>query len=87
MRISRLLTQQRVRDDQPLNFGRALVDAQRAHRAIQALDGMADQHAAAAGDLHGLVDDALRRFGGEALGHGGVERDALAPTILRHAAR
>jgi hypothetical protein len=51
------------RDDDLLDLGGALVDAQRANFAIQRLDLAADPHAVAAEQLHGAVDDALRRFG------------------------
>ena len=39
-----------------LDFGRALVDAQRAHLAVELLDRMAAHHAEPAADLHRVVD-------------------------------
>ena len=60
---------ERAADDELLDLGRPLVDAQRAHAAVEALDGAAAHDAEAAVELHGAVDDALRGLGGEHLRH------------------
>ena len=52
------------RDHQVLDLCGPLVDPQRAHRAVEAVDRMLGEHAAPAENLHGVVDDALRRLGG-----------------------
>src|SRR5689334_16003078 len=64
-----LLLQQMLRDDEFLNLGGSLVNPERAHVTVKALDGIARNDAHAAVNLQRLVDDALRRLGGEELSH------------------
>ena len=61
MSASRL--EQVPRDHEPLDLGRALVDAGRPHLAIQPFDDGAVLYAEPAVNLHGTIDYALRRFG------------------------
>ena len=74
-------------DEQRLDLCRALVDAQRPDLAVEPLDRLPARHAAAAEELHGLVDHALRGLGGEELGHRGLARDPLAAASRVQAAR
>src|SRR5919112_2835436 len=70
-------------DDELLDLGRALVDAQRTDLAIQPLDDAAHRDAEAAEELHGVIDRALRGLGRVQLGHRRLARDAAAPDVLR----
>ncbi len=63
--------EQLARDDEFLNLGRALVDAQCPHVPIEPLDGLALRNAAGTEQLHRPIDDALRRFGRRHFCHGG----------------
>jgi hypothetical protein len=77
-----LVCQQLARDDQLLHLGGAFVDAQRADLAVQALHRLFADHAQAAPQLHGGVDDLLRAFGGHHLGHRRLARDVAALVAL-----
>src|SRR6185369_5207221 len=65
--------EQQPRDHQVLHLARALVDAERAHRAVEPVDRARGEHALAAQDLHRVVHDALRRLGGVELRHGRLQ--------------
>ena len=65
--ISLALLQDVARDDQLLDLAGALVDAQRTHLPVQALDRRAAHHALSAMDLHGPVHHALTRLVSEGL--------------------
>ena len=56
-------------DDELLDLGRPLVDAERANLAVEPLDDARRDDAEPAVELHGAVDDALRGLGREHLGH------------------
>src|SRR5437870_1015649 len=56
-------------DHEVLDLGRALVDPERAHRAVQPVDRVRRHDARPAQDLHRVVHDALPRLGGERLRH------------------
>jgi len=60
-----ILFQELSGDDEFLDFGGALVDAQRADVAVHALDDGAANQAGASVDLDRAVDDASGGFGGE----------------------
>src|ERR1043165_7294572 len=83
--ISLALLQDVARDDQLLDFAGPLVDAQRAHFPVEALDGGAAHHALTAVDLDGPVHDALGGLGREELGRRAPPPpppDPLRPAIL-----
>src|ERR1041385_3779536 len=56
-------------DDLPLDFGRALVDARRAHLTVEVLEQVAVLEGPGPVDLDRGVDGSLRRLGGEELRH------------------
>src|SRR5262245_55884830 len=68
--------QRLARDDDLLDIGGALVDAQCPDLAIEALDDMAAPHTVATVELHGLVDHLLCAVGGKQLRHGRFAGDA-----------
>src|SRR5438105_10846779 len=76
------LLQELAGDDQLLDLAGALVDAEGAHLAVQALDGGAAHDALAAVDLHRPVHDALGGLGGEELGRRSLRADALRAAVL-----
>ena len=71
-----------ARDDEVLDLGRPLVDAQGANGPVQPVHGALGQDAPAAKDLHRIVHDPLRRLRGEGLRHRGLERDPLRAHVL-----
>src|SRR3972149_4300198 len=70
-------------DHELVDLRRALVDAQRAHLAVQALDGLGDGDAEAAPQRDRAVDHALRGFRRVHLGHRGLARDPRRALVLR----
>src|SRR5437870_1623910 len=77
-----LFLQQMPRDDEVLDLRRPLVNAERTHRAVEPLDGVVVDEAAAAEDLQRLVDDLLRRLRGERLRHGRLHGHAVGAAVL-----
>ena len=62
------LLQKLTGDNELLDFGGALVDAQGADVAIEAFDDGSTDQAGAAVNLNGAVDDSAGSFGGKQLG-------------------
>src|SRR6266498_1985973 len=66
-----LVAEQLPGDDRALDLGGALVDARRAHVAVEVLEQVPADQRAGAVDLHRRVHDPLGGLGGVQLGHGG----------------
>jgi hypothetical protein len=84
------LAQHLARDDQLLDLRGALVDAEQAHVAVEALDRVVRDVAGAAVDLHRAVGDPADHLGGEVLAHRRLLRDArplIAPARGRERQR
>ena len=77
-----MVLQQFARDHDLLHLGRAFVDAQRPDLAIKLLDLDALLDAEAAVQLHGAIDDALRRLGRDHFRHRGLAGDARGALVL-----
>src|SRR5829696_7797120 len=77
------LLQQLAGNDELLDFGGALVDAQRAHVAIEAFDDCSTHQAGAAVNLNCAVDDSASSFGGKQLGFARFASKSAAPGISR----
>src|SRR5215472_862892 len=74
-----ILPPQHAAGDTPaVDFGGAVIDAERAHVAEDAGDDRVVGDAEAAQDLHAAVDDAPDCLGADDLGHAGLVRPALA---------
>src|SRR5215472_18141087 len=75
-----ILPPQHAAGDTPaVDFGGAVIDAERAHVAEDAGDDRVVGDAEAAQDLHAAVDDAPDRLRADDLGHARLVRAALAP--------
>src|SRR6188472_3356231 len=70
-----------LRDDEPLNLRRALVDLEELRVAHQLLDRVLLDVPEAAEDLNGVRRDLDRRVGGEPLREGRLERRALTLVV------
>src|SRR3954467_14936722 len=81
--VVRVRGERRARDDQLLDLRRALVDAQRAHLAIEPLDDASDRDPEPAEQLAGVVDHPLRGLGRVQLGHRRLAGDAPAGDVVR----
>src|SRR3954465_8654315 len=80
---SRFVPQQLVGEDQLLDLAGALIDAERADLAIEALDRMPRDDAHAAEELHGIVNNAFRGFRSEQLRHGSFPWNAIGTDVAR----
>src|SRR3954468_5960782 len=81
--VVRVRGERRARDDQLLDLRRALVDAQRAHLAIEPLYDASDRDTEAAEQLDGVIDHPLRGLGRVQLGHRRLAGDAPAGDVVR----